>query len=194
MWWSYCTVPIDIYWRSRTSYTTPCNGIVNHGAQIGDLRVFADHTRKTNAPTIFARRAVFYVCLSSRSDCSRCRWQSIHTWRTTVILITGKTWRPPIWAPCWNKYGAASGISGVTMTVPVPAVMPPDLFFFILGQLRAPRPLHVKYNKTRGLFLLKLPRPLVGSVSSVTVRSDVTVKMAGTFIAFYAGQRDLIPL
>ena len=32
------------------------------------------------------------------------------TWRTTFILITGKTQRPPIWAPCWNKDGAGSGI------------------------------------------------------------------------------------
>ena len=42
-----------------------CNGVVSHGAQIGGLRVFADHTRKskrkTNALTIFARRAAFSV-------------------------------------------------------------------------------------------------------------------------------------
>ena len=50
-------VPIDIHRRSQT-YTALCIGIVSHGAQIGGLRVFADHTRKnkhkTNAPTIFA--------------------------------------------------------------------------------------------------------------------------------------------
>ena len=37
----------------------------------------------------------------------------ICTWRTTVILITGQTRRPPIWAPCRNQDGAGSGISGV---------------------------------------------------------------------------------
>ena len=37
----------------------------------------------------------------------------IRTWRTTVILITWKTRRPPIWAPCRNKDSAGSGISGV---------------------------------------------------------------------------------
>ena len=35
----------------------------------------------------------------------------IRTWRTTVILMTGKTQRPQIWAPCRNKDGAGSGIS-----------------------------------------------------------------------------------
>ena len=37
----------------------------------------------------------------------------IRTWRIMVILITGKTQRPPIWAPCRNKDGAGSGISRV---------------------------------------------------------------------------------
>ena len=45
--------PTDIHEKSQTSYTNQCNGIVNHGAQIGGLWVFADHTcknkRKTNA-------------------------------------------------------------------------------------------------------------------------------------------------
>ena len=65
---------IDIHGRSQTSYTptSPCNGIGSHGAQIGDLRAFADHTRKnkcnTNAPTIFARGAAFYSHLSLPSD------------------------------------------------------------------------------------------------------------------------------
>ena len=27
---------------------SPCNGVVSHGAQIGGLRVFSDHTSKTN--------------------------------------------------------------------------------------------------------------------------------------------------
>ena len=35
----------------------------------------------------------------------------IRTWRITVILITGITQRPPIWAPCRDKNGAGFGIS-----------------------------------------------------------------------------------
>ena len=68
----------DIQGRSQTSYTAPCNGVVSHGAQIGGLRVFADHThknkRKANASRTFTSHAVFYACLSSRSD--RCRWRT----------------------------------------------------------------------------------------------------------------------
>ena len=45
---------------------------VTHGAQIGGIRIFADHTleikRKQNVSTIFSHRAAFYACLSSRSD------------------------------------------------------------------------------------------------------------------------------
>ena len=74
---------IDIHGISQTSYTAPCNGVVSHGAQIGGLRVFADHIRKnkrnTNASVIFTRRAVFYACLSSRSGRSRCRWHMHRT-------------------------------------------------------------------------------------------------------------------
>ena len=59
--------------RSQTSYTTLCNGAsLAMGAQIEGIRVFADHTRgnkhKQNASKIFARRATFLACLSSRSD------------------------------------------------------------------------------------------------------------------------------
>ena len=71
---------IDIHERSQTSYTTPCNGVVSHGTQIGGLCVFADRTRKnkrkTNALTILLHRAAFYTCLSSRSDPSRCGWHT----------------------------------------------------------------------------------------------------------------------
>ena len=67
----------DIEGRYQTPYTTSCNGVVNHGAQFGVLWVFADHTRaeskrKTNALTIFARRAAFGVSLFSRSARSTC--------------------------------------------------------------------------------------------------------------------------
>ena len=46
------------------------------------------------------------VCLSSCSN-------HIRTWRTTVILITGKTQRPPNSAPCRDQDGECSGISGL---------------------------------------------------------------------------------
>ena len=45
--------------------------------------------------------------LSSRLNCSMMQW--IRTWRTTVISITVKIWRPP----CRNQDGAGSGISVV---------------------------------------------------------------------------------
>ena len=42
----------------RNTDTAVCNGVVSHGAQIGGLQVFADHTHKnkckTNASMIFA--------------------------------------------------------------------------------------------------------------------------------------------
>ena len=66
--------------RSQTSYTAPCNGVISHGTQIGDLWFFADHIRKnkhnTNVPTISSRCAVFYACLSSHWEPSRCRWHA----------------------------------------------------------------------------------------------------------------------
>ena len=52
--------------RSQTSYTSPCNGVVSHGSQIGGLRVFADHARKNKskakASTIFSRSVALYSC------------------------------------------------------------------------------------------------------------------------------------
>ena len=62
----------DIERRSQNSYTALCNGVVNHGAPIGGIQVFANHTRgnkrKQNVSTIFPRRAAFHECLSSHSD------------------------------------------------------------------------------------------------------------------------------
>ena len=58
--------------RSQKSYNALCGGIVSHGAQIGGIQVFADHTsrnkRKQNVSTIFTHCAVFPTCLSSSSD------------------------------------------------------------------------------------------------------------------------------
>ena len=50
----------DIERRSQTSYTAPCNRVVSHGALIGGVWVFEDHTgrnkRKQNASMIFTLR------------------------------------------------------------------------------------------------------------------------------------------
>ena len=68
---------IDIHQRSQT-YTATCNGVISRGAQIGDLRVFADHTRKKHTQNKCSHdfRAAFYACLSSCSDRGRCRWHT----------------------------------------------------------------------------------------------------------------------
>ena len=56
--------------------------------------------------------AVFYVCLSSCTDCSRCRWHTHLTIHGYFDYLCGKkTWRSPIWDSCRNKNGAGSGIS-----------------------------------------------------------------------------------
>ena len=60
-------------------YTREIPDLVYHlGAQIGSIRVFADHTRKNKrkvtASRIFACLAAFYVCSTSLWDYSRCRW------------------------------------------------------------------------------------------------------------------------
>ena len=59
-------LPTDIQGRSQTSYTAPCYGVVSHGAQIGNLWVFADHAcrnkLKTNMSRIFTGSAAFYAC------------------------------------------------------------------------------------------------------------------------------------
>ena len=58
------------------------------------------HALKINASMIFVCRAAFmhvYLHTQTAADAG-----DIRTWRTTVILITGKTQRPPIWAPCWG--------------------------------------------------------------------------------------------
>ena len=39
---------IDIEKSSQNSYTTPCNGVANHGAPIGDIWGFANHTCRKN--------------------------------------------------------------------------------------------------------------------------------------------------
>ena len=96
----------DIQGISQTSYIALCNGIshrieprdcpmadnsITRGS-IGGLQPFADysHTKKfnANASMIFLHCAMFYWCLASRLNCSKCRWD-MHL-ITTVILIPRK--------------------------------------------------------------------------------------------------------
>ena len=107
-------IPTDVQGRSHTSHTIPYNGIVSYGAQIGGLWVFADHTHATtNAKQMHLRSLRTMQCFTRVYLHTQTAVDAgdIRTWRTTVILITGKSRRPPIWAPCWDKYGTGSGIS-----------------------------------------------------------------------------------
>ena len=68
-----------------------------------------------NASMIFASHVTFYYLyiffyLYAKTPVGA---DDIRIWRTMVDLITGKTQRPPIWAPCRNQDGAGSGISRV---------------------------------------------------------------------------------
>ena len=90
---------------SKISYTAPCNGIVTHGAQIWGLQVLP----KQMCPQSL-RDVRHFTCVYLQAQ-TAVDADDICTWRTTVILITGKAGRPSIWAPCQNKNGAASGIS-----------------------------------------------------------------------------------
>ena len=90
----------DIQGRFQTSYTTPYNGAISHGAKIGVFGLLPTTHVETNANKMRPQ-----LCAAFHAS------QYIHTWRITVILIMGKTRRPPIWALCWDKNGAGSGIS-----------------------------------------------------------------------------------
>ena len=62
---SFGVTTTDIQGRSQTSYTTPCNGVLSPGAQIGGIWVFVVHTRrnkrKQNVSTIFVPHAAFHL-------------------------------------------------------------------------------------------------------------------------------------
>ena len=69
---------LDLDLRSQNSYTAPCNGIINHGASVGGILIFASFTcgnkHKKNVSKIFVCRAAFYTYLSSCLHCAGCRW------------------------------------------------------------------------------------------------------------------------
>ena len=97
--------------RYQTSNTAPCSGVVSHGAQFGGLRVFTDHTRKQmRSRSLCAVQHFTHAWLHAQTAVHA---GNIRTWRTTIILTTGKTRRPLNWAPCRDQNGTGSGISGV---------------------------------------------------------------------------------
>ena len=75
----------DIHQRSQMSYTTPCNGVVSHGARFGGPWVFADHARKhkrkSNALTIFVHHTAFYTFyLHAHKDGAGSGISSVYLW------------------------------------------------------------------------------------------------------------------
>ena len=98
----------DIQGRSQT-YTAPCNGVVISGAQIGVVGVLPTTHAKTNVFTIFECCVAFYECLSSRSECRRCRRHKHLT--NNSYFEYRKSLKTPIWAPWRDKNDAGSGIS-----------------------------------------------------------------------------------
>ena len=110
---------IDIHGGSQTSYTVPCNGVISHGLKLGVFGFLRTKNGKTDAKPMrprslrtMQRLSEFYRHAQTAVDAGDMR-----TWRTVVILIMGKTRRPPIWAPCWNQDGAGFGISCVYLSI-----------------------------------------------------------------------------
>ena len=88
--WDSINVTTYIQGRSKTSYTAPCNGVISHGAQIGCLLVFTNHTRKSwKASTIFMHFTCVHLHAQTAVDAG-----DICNWQTMVILLQEKKWRP----------------------------------------------------------------------------------------------------
>ena len=94
----------QIYKGDCRHNTSPCHGITCHGAQIGGLWVFANHTHKNKCVhDLCSPYGIFSVFILSR-----CRW---HThFMNRGYFDYEKTRRPPIWAHAGIN-GAVSGIS-----------------------------------------------------------------------------------
>ena len=107
-------VRIDIQGRrSQTLYTAQCYGVVSHGLKLGVFGFCRSHTQKQMRPWSSCAMQYFtHVYLHTQTTVDA---GGIPTWRTTVILITWKPRRPPIWAPCRDENGAGSGISRVCL-------------------------------------------------------------------------------
>ena len=111
----------DKHQRYQTSYTAPGHVMASSAMRL-NLGVFGflptTHA-KANAKQMRSRSS--RAARLSACDCFHAQ-PAVHainlrTWRTTIIFITGKTRRPPNWAPCQDQDGAGSGISGVYLWV-----------------------------------------------------------------------------
>ena len=104
-------VATDLDQRSRTSSTALCNGIVSHGALLGGIWIFANHTcgNKRNQ-NVFTNE-----CLSACSDRCRCGWymhQTNHNYFDCRKTLNTPNWD---WAPYQEENGKDSWISGLNL-------------------------------------------------------------------------------
>ena len=93
----------QIYTRDTRLPILPCAMVSSAmGLNLGSSGFCLSHTQKQmQNKCIHNLRARIVIPLYTR------------TWRTTIILITGKIWRPLNWAPCRDQDGTGSGIIGV---------------------------------------------------------------------------------
>ena len=100
----------DIQGRSQTLYTTLVMASSAMGIKLGVFGFYQPHMQK-QTQTKCVHDLHMPCCVSARVNLhaqTAVDAGDIRTWRTTVILTTGKT---PIWAPCQDPNGAGSGIS-----------------------------------------------------------------------------------
>ena len=102
-----CAVATDIQGRSQTSYTAPCKGVISRWLTLGVLGFFPT-TRKNKCNTILLSSSCgisrhVYLHTQTTEDAG-----DIRTWRTTVILINGKTPNTPNLRPMpgskWRRF------------------------------------------------------------------------------------------
>ena len=108
-----CYYTTDIKRRSRNSYTAQCNGVISHGAPIGGIWVFVEHTWKQTKSKMHPRsphmvRRVTHVYLYAQTALTN------HGY-----FDRGRNPNTPKWSPnqCWDKDGAASVISGLYLCI-----------------------------------------------------------------------------
>ena len=124
--WRHVSSPKRTQLCIPTEYTGHPRPIPSHvmvssamGLKLGVFRFLPTthakaHTKQIHSWSLRAMQHFTRVYLHVQITADR---GGIRTWRTTVILIMGKTRRPPIWAPCQNKDGAGSAISRVYLWV-----------------------------------------------------------------------------
>ena len=100
----------DIHQRYQTYYTYYTMGL-NLGSSGFCLTTHAKaNAKQMRSQSSCAKQHFMHVCLHAQTAVHT---GNICTWQTTIILITGKTWRPPNRVPCRDQNGTGSGISGV---------------------------------------------------------------------------------